>query len=173
MTEEKKSDKKINLDILKWVIIGFVGLGSIVLIFGAGMVIGGMKANFSYRWAESYHKNFGGPRSGFMSDWRNIPPMPGDFIEGHGAFGEIIELEDNGFIIRGQGDVEKVIIINTNTVIKKGMKTVEDNLQVGDQVVIIGTPNKDGQIEAALIRFFDEDIKNPPMSFKGMYFPIF
>ncbi|MBU4375303.1 hypothetical protein KKH38_02245 [Patescibacteria group bacterium] len=173
MTEEKYSGrkgkqvpggagKKINSDILKWVVIGLAGFAVVVLIFAAGMAVGGMKAKFSYRWAESYHKNFAGPRGGFFGDWRSAPPIPGDFIEGHGAFGEIIEIKEDGFAVKGRGDVEKAIKITEDTVIKNGMETIEDGLSVGDRVVIIGSPNEDGQIEAKLIRTFNgEDAAKP------------
>ncbi len=138
--------------IFKWVVIGLFILVAIVLIFGAGVFVGTMKAKFSYRWAESYHKNFSGPKSGFLGDWRQAMPMPGDFIQGHGAFGEIIEMKDNGFVIKGQGDAEKVVIVNENTIIQNGRETVKDGLKVGDNVVVIGSPNDQGQIEARLIR---------------------
>ncbi len=140
-------------DVLKWIIIGVAGFIVVVLIFGVGMFVGGMKARFSYRWAESYHKNFAGPKGGFLGDWRSFPQ--GDFIEGHGAFGEIIELQDAGFVIKGRGDVEKVIVTTKDTVVMKGRETVKDGLKVGDNVVIIGSPNEDGQIEAKLIRIFN------------------
>lgn len=166
MSENKQKD------FLKWVVYGLAGFAAVVLIFGAGMAVGGMKAKFSYRWAESYHKNFAGPRSGFLGDWRAAPPLPGDFIEGHGAFGEIIELKDNGFVIKGREDIEKVIITNEDTVIKNRMKTVEDGLKAGDNVVIIGSPNNEGQIEAKLIRVFDEEeMKNSREPFpKPLFF---
>src|SRR3989344_915458 len=83
--------KKIfeNPDILKWVIIGLAGFVALILVFGAGVKVGALKARYSYKWAESYHKNFGGPRGGFFGDWRQFPA--GDFISGHGAFREIIK----------------------------------------------------------------------------------
>lgn len=166
MNQEKENSKKINPvkgfiftgvkgDALKLVIIGLAGFAVVVLIFGAGMVVGGMRARFSYRWAESYHKNFAGPRAGFFGNWRAMPPLPGDFIEGHGVFGEIIEIEDNSFVVKGQGDIEKVVVITQDTIIKKGMETAADGLKVGENVVIIGSPNEQGQIEAKLIRVFD------------------
>ncbi len=173
MSGEKQSNKKINRDILKWVVIGLAGFAVVVLIFGAGMVVGGMKTRFSYRWAESYHKNFAGPRGGFFGDWRRIPSMPGDFIEGHGAFGEIIELKDNGFVIKDRGEIEKVIVTTKDTVIKKRMKTIEDHLEIGEHVVVIGSPNEEGQIEAKLIRVFNGELRGSPMPHKGSRFPFF
>ena len=113
----------MNKDILKWIIIGLAGFVAIVLIFGAGMFVGGMKARFSYS-------------------------------AGHGVFGEIIEINNSDLVIKDRGDIEKVIIITENTIIKKGRETVKDDLRVGDKVVIIGSPNEQGQIEAKLIRVF-------------------
>ena len=159
MTNEEQN-KKINHDILKWIIIGLAGFVVVILVFGVGVFVGGIKARFSYRWAESYHKNFGGPRNGFFGDWQKIPFPPDDFIEGHGVFGEIIKINpstDPGqvsdFVIKGQGDVEKIIVINKDTVIKKNQDSIKiSDLKVDDFVVVIGQPNDAGQIEAKLIR---------------------
>lgn len=156
MSEEKHNKKFFqNPDALKWVIIGLVGFAVLILVFGAGVKVGTLKARYSYQWADNYHKNFAGPRGGFFGDWRRFPA--GDFIGGHGAFGEIIELNDSGFVIRGRADVEKIVVITEDTAIKKGQETIEDGLQVGDRVTIIGSPNEEGQIEAKLIRLFSED----------------
>ena len=170
--------KKIlkNRDVFRWVIIGLASFVALVLVFGAGVKVGTLKAGYSYRWAENYHKNFAGPRGGFMGgDWKKIPR--GEFIEAHGAFGEIIELKSStdstslpqassgqeSFVIKGRGDVEKIIVTTVDTVIKNGRETVNDGLKVGDRVVIIGSPNSEGQIEAKLIRIFSEDGIKLPM----------
>jgi len=170
MDEDKQDNKKLNQDVLKRVIIGLAGFVIVALIFGAGIFVGGMKARFSYRWAESYHKNFAGPQEGFFGDWRTLPPS--DFIEGHGTFGEIIKINDSDLIVKGQGDVEKVILITKDTAIEMGRDTLKkEELKVGDSIVIIGSPNEEGQIEAKLIRLFNgEDIKNLQ---RHSWFPFF
>ena len=159
-----------NPDKLKWVIIGLASLVVILLIFGAGVKVGTLKARYSYRWADNYHKNFAGPRGGFLGDWQRFPA--GDFIGGHGAFGEIIEINpstsstsslqaDSGqasFVIRGRENVEKVIVVNEDTVITKGRDKLESDFKVGDRVVIIGSPNDEGKIGAKFIRIFPEDM---------------
>lgn len=151
MSEEKQStDKKINRDTLKWVVIGLAGFAVVILIFGAGMFVGGMKAKFSYRWAENYHRNFAGPREGFFSKLREFPTR--DFISGHGSFGEVIEIKDKEFVIKSRENIEKVIVIKDDTIITKGRKRIKDGLAVGDNVVIIGSPNDEGKIEAKMIR---------------------
>lgn len=150
------TNKEIGHDFLKWIIVGLAGFAVILLIFGAGMVVGGMKARFSYRWAESYHENFAGPQGGFIGDWRRFPVPPGDFVESHGTFGEILKINDSDLVVKGRGDVEKVILLTKDTIIQKGRNTIKkEELKVGDSIVIIGSPNNEGQIEAKLIRVFD------------------
>ncbi len=171
MTEEK-NNKKISPDILKWIIIVLAGFAVVVLVFNTGMKVGMSKAEYSYYWAESYHKNFGGPRDGFLGDWRSGPLSSGDFIEGHGVFGEIVQIDNTGFVIKGRGDVEKVIIITQDTIIQKAKKAVKkEELKIGNQIVVIGSPNEEGQTEAKLIRIFNgEDAK--PLK-KPSPFPFF
>lgn len=174
MSEEKHNNKNYfnNPDVLKWIIVGLVCFVLVILAFGAGVKVGTSKAKFSYRWAESYHKNFGGPRGGFVDDWRRFPA--GDFISGHGAFGEIIEINDSGFVVRGRENVEKVVITNEETTITKGRETIKNGLKVGDRVVVIGSPNEEGKIEAKLIRVFPEDGLRPALPMRpGRSIPFF
>ena len=134
MSEKKQNNKKTNHDILQPAIVCVSLFVIAVAIFGAGVFIGGMKAKFSYRWAENYHKNFAGPREGFLKHWPKPLPPPGDFIEGYGSFGEIIELNDSGFVIKGRKNIEKIIVIIEDTVIKKGRETITEGLKIGDKV---------------------------------------
>lgn len=164
--------KKNRRDGLKLVIISLTIFAAILLIFGAGVFVGSVKARFSYRWAENYHRNFGGPRGGFMADWRNFSPSAGDFIEGHGTFGEIIKINGSDFVIKGQEDVEKIIIISEDTLIKKGRDTIKkEELKVGNRATIIGSPDEKGQIKAKLIRIFEDE--NARVLRENHYFPFF
>jgi len=154
-------------DILKWIIVGLLSIVIIVLVFGLGVLVGEKKAKFSYHWAENYHRMFAGPKIGFLGSLR-IPPFPpfDEFIEGHGTFGEIIKIEGNNLVVKGRGNVEKVIIVTEKTVIKSGREDIKvSDLKIGDIIVIIGTPNDKGQIEAKLIRVFP-----PKTGFRGIKF---
>jgi len=154
--EQEKIVKKLNKDVLKKVLIGLAIFVAVVLIFGAGVVVGTMKAHFSYRWAENYHKNFAGPRAGFFGDWRRMPPPPGDFMKSRGSFGEIIKINSSDFVLKGENDLEKVILVTEKTIIEQGRNLLKfSDLKVGNRVVVIGTPNEQGQIEAKLIRVFE------------------
>lgn len=157
MNEEKQNSKKGN-DVLKWIIVGLAVLLVIILIFNIGMFVGANKAKFSYKWAENYHQNFSGPQQGFFGNWRRPPIFPDNFIEGHGIFGEIIKINDTDFIIKDRGDIEKVVLIDEDTVIKDKMENIEKSeLKTGTYVVVIGSPNEQGQIQAKLIRIFNKE----------------
>lgn len=146
------SKELINHDILKKIIIGLLVIVIIMLIFGVGVRLGEKKAGFSYRWAEEYHRNFAGPQEGFFGDWRSFPR--GDFINSHGVFGQIIKIDGSTIIIKGDDDVEKIVIVKDDTVIQRLRDTLKINdLKVDDFVVVIGEPNDSGQIEAKFIRF--------------------
>ncbi len=154
MEQEKQENKhiKIKKDTLKWIIIGLTIFVAAVLIFGAGMFVGTMKARFSYRWAENYHRNFGGPQGGFMDDLRMMPPNS-EFIESYGTFGQIIKIDGSTLVIKGRNDIEKIILIKDDTIIKRGGKTIKPaDLKVDEYIMVIGEPNDAGQIEAKLIR---------------------
>jgi hypothetical protein len=154
-------------DILKWIIVGLISIIVLVLVFGLGVLVGEKKAKFSYLWAENYHRMFAGPKAGFLGSLR-MPPFPpfDEFIEGHGTFGEIIKIEGNNLVVKGRGNVEKVILMTEKTVIKSGREDIKfSDLKIGDMIVIIGSPNDKGQIEAKLIRVFP-----PKSSFKGKFY---
>ena|SRR3990167_841908 len=155
MNEEKTIKKFFqSRDFLKWVIVGLAGFAVLILVFGAGVKVGTMKAMYSYRWAENYHRNFGGPRGGFLGDLKNFPQ--GDFINGHGIFGSIIKIDGNTIVAKAKDDVEKTVLVSDSTIIQKGRERVKlPDLKVDEDIVIIGSPNEEGQIEAKLIRVFD------------------
>ena len=143
--------KSINQDVLKWVIVGLIIIVIVVLIFGAGIVVGERKARFSFRWAEQYHRNFAGPQVGFFSDWRSFPA--GDLIGAHGVFGQIIKIDGSTVIIKGSDNVEKIVLIKDSTIIERFRDIVKiTDLKVDGYIVVIGEPNDAGQIEAKFIR---------------------
>ncbi len=126
----------------------------LLLVFQAGMAVGFRKANFSFRWAENYHQNFAGPRGGFFGDFRR--DFEGkDFIGSHGVFGSIIKIDNSTLVVKGTDNTEKIILLKDDTTINRLQEKIKaGDLKVDDNIVVIGSPNDSGQIEAKLIRVF-------------------
>ncbi len=149
-------DKFFQSKIFKGFILGVAIFFLILFIFKVGMVVGAKKADFSCRWSDNYHRNFGGPKAGFLKGFGDK-----DFIEANGTVGQVIKIApstssgqvSSTLVIKGRGEIEKIVLINSNTTIKSLEKTIQaSDLKVDDTVVIIGEPNNAGQIEAKLIR---------------------
>jgi len=123
------------------------------------MTIGFKKANFSYRWEENYHQNFAGPKKGFIAELgRDFGNQ--DFIESHGIFGQIIKNESSSLVIKGPDNIEKIVLLNNDTIIKLQKQTVTKSELITNQyLVIIGEPNESGQLAAKFIRL----LPPPPM----------
>jgi len=118
------------------------------LTFNAGMYVGFRKARFSYQWGENYHKNFAGPRGGFFRDFGGK-----DLIDANGVAGQIIKIDSQTLVIKGRDNVEKIVLVKDNSVINRLREIIKlSDLTVDDNIVVIGEPNDQGQIEAKLIR---------------------
>ncbi len=128
----------------------------LAVTFGLGTMVGYRKAKFSYQWGDNYHKNFGGPRGGFMGRLPSPLRFDEDFINPHGLAGSIIKIDGANIIVKGNDNVEKTILLSDKTVIRNGRQDIKaGDLKVGDLIVTIGDPNSNGQIEAKLIRIFN------------------
>ncbi|MEI6288394.1 MAG: hypothetical protein WCP18_02290 [bacterium] len=142
-------EKKVfNSKIFNGLILGVMAIIIILLVFAAGMFIGFRKADFSYQWGENYHRNFAGPRGGFMQNFSGR-----DFIDAHGTFGQVIQNSSSTLTIKSNDGAEKNILINASTVIRKFRDEIKiSDINIGDNLVIIGDPDQSGQIQANLIR---------------------
>jgi hypothetical protein len=140
------------------IILSIAGFIILAFVFGLGVFVGTKKADFSFRWADQYHRNFGGPQGGFFGDM-----MGQDFTAANGVFGQIIKIDGQTLTIKSKDNVEKSILISDKTTIiyqRKNMKLSE--LKVNDSVVVIGDPNDQGQIQAELIRVMPAPPQNSP-----------
>ncbi|MFA6919417.1 MAG: hypothetical protein WC244_04930 [Patescibacteria group bacterium] len=134
----------------------------LLLVFMAGMYVGFKKAGFSYQWGENYHRNFAGPQQGFGGGLGG--ELGGkDFIDAHGTFGQIIQIDGSTLVVKDINNIEKIILVNDKTAINR----FRDNIKIGDlkvdeKIVAIGDPNTSGQIEAKLIRILPDQSPLPP-----------
>lgn len=138
--------------LFKIIILSVAGLIAICFIFGLGMFVGMEKADYSFRWAEEYHKNFAGPRAGFFGTFMGTENQ---FLNSNGVFGKILKIDGNILTIKeNDGDnSEKAVLIGEKTSIISLRKNLKiSDLKIGDNAVVIGSPNSSGQIQADLIR---------------------
>jgi hypothetical protein len=151
-----QTDNFFQSKLFKGVILGIAGLIILVFVFGLGVSVGTKKADFSFRWADEYHHNFGGPQGGFFGNM-----MGQDFTEANGVFGQIIKIDNQTLTIKGRDNVEKNILVGDKTAIIYQRKNIKiSELKLDEVVVVIGDPNNSGQIEAELIRVLPSPLKN-------------
>jgi len=142
------TDKIFQSKMFKWFFLGLLEFLLLIFVFKVGEIVGTKKADFSYKWSDNYHKNFGGPKQGFMQGFKDR-----DFIEANGVVGQIIKIASSTIAIKGRGDIEKIVLVTASTTINSLNEAVEaSDLKTDDMVVVIGEPNAQGQIEAKLIR---------------------
>ena len=146
--------KGIQSKTFKWIVCGIGALFVLLLVFSTGMSIGFRQASFLGSWNNNYYNNFIDPRGnpgrmGFgMMDFRDDT-----FFNSHGVVGSVLKTATSSFIIKGNDGVEKNVIINAETSIRKFRDEIKvSDIHVADQVVIFGVPNEAGQLEARLIR---------------------
>ena len=138
------------------------GVGIVVvlgLIFSAGVSVGFHRASFGKAWGDNYERNFG------MRP--NHPDFMGNnFPNAHGAIGKIIKIELPTIIVQDKDNTEKVILIKDDTQVEKIKDKIQtSNLKIDDFVVVIGSPNDKGQIEAKFIRLMPApDSLNQPQT---------
>lgn len=117
------------------IIIGLGCLIIIALVFKIGVFVGQKKAEFSFMWGQNYHRNFG------------------DFIDANGSFGQIIKISGPSLVVKDADGEERIVLVNNGTSIKYFRGEIKlSELKIGDNIVVIGDINKDGRIEAKLIR---------------------
>ncbi len=130
-----------------WSIV-IISLVCAVIIFAAGVFTGLEKARFSLRWDENYPVNFvGKSRMPFGM------PQDKNFMNAHGSAGNIIRFDSDGVIIKDRAGDEKNILVDNKTVIKNDSRDLKiSDLRLNDYIVVIGTPNDSGEVQAKFIR---------------------
>ncbi len=86
-----------------------------------------------------------------------------NFPNAHGTVGKIIKIELPTIIVQDKDETEKVVLIKDDTSIRSGKTDITKNdLKVDDFIVVIGSPNTQGQIEAKLVRIMPSDFIQLP-----------
>jgi hypothetical protein len=148
--------------LVQGIIIGIVVVIVLLSVFAVGVRVGDRRAQFVGNFGDKFDRNFRGPgmmdnNGGGMfgldlKDDREMDP------NSHGAVGQILTIDSSKIVVSGSDNLEKIILINKNTLVREFQteKNLQD-LKVGDSIVVIGSPNGQGQIEAKLIRIMPAD----------------
>ncbi len=145
-----------------------LGLIVLLLVFLLGAYIGEKKAEFGYQWGQNYGRFFGEPRVGFFNNATGSSMQGPQGPMGMNAFGNggvVLKVDGSTMAIKGNDNIEKVVAIDAQTLIREGNTAVSlSDVEPGDQVVVIGSPNNSGQIIARFIRVFERQTQPTPTS---------
>ncbi len=156
---EKPANSGINVEfpkiphsrIFKFVVVFLVELILLVGVFSLGIKIGFKKANFTSAWTQNYINNFGERRTLIQ------PPPSGAFFNPHDLDGTVLSIDKNTLVIKDEDNTEKIVLISPSTVIRLNFQNLQPaDIKTGEETVVIGEPNPQGQIEAKLIRVLEQ-----------------
>ena len=148
-------NKFLQSKIFSVIVLSIAAFIILLFVFGLGFFVGSKRADFSFKWADQYHKNFAGPREGFLGPMTN---PRNEFIDSNGTIGEIIKIDEEKLTIKGRENVEKIIIVNEKTTIVSQRNNIKiTELKIGDNIITMGRPNNEGQIEADFIRIIPQN----------------
>ena len=132
-----------------------------LIIFQTGLLVGSNQAGFACKWNRAFIDNPGGPDSvlrPFLG--RHGGPNP------NGAIGEIISTNFPSILIKNPEGLETIATVDSETAIRSGRQTAStSDLEIGKKVIIVGQPDEDGRIKAALIRILPEQPNSIYMRF--------
>lgn len=147
----------------KTLLLGACALTILMMVFTAGIFVGYKKMEFSYQWAENYPRNFVTTTKGSVQDFPGPQQVfvfqgrsPVQALNAYGIFGSILAVRNSSLIIKGTDEAEKNVVVSNGTEIEEGAERISiKDLEIGEQVAVIGQPNQLGQINAELIRVFN------------------
>jgi hypothetical protein len=131
-----------------WILGGLIAL---LLVFGLGIAVGMNRARFADGFEKNYYQNFlGMPQGDQGMSFTGGPPM-----STHGTVGAVIDVSTSTISVKDQDNNERSIAVSSGTVIRDGNNTVAiSDVQIGDQITVIGDPDDQGHIQARFIRVF-------------------
>lgn len=138
---------------IKSIVYFFIILVTAIWIFQTGEFVGFRKAQFNCNLGKYYSHNFAPhhPRNRFKEFKGDV--MNQKFTNAYGANGRIIKVELPQIVVEDIDNTEKLINITSQTkIIEQRRQIIAPNLETNEFVVVIGSPNSEGQIDAKLIR---------------------
>ncbi|HOF50502.1 MAG TPA: hypothetical protein PLH22_02370 [Candidatus Colwellbacteria bacterium] len=141
----------------KGILIGLAVFVVLLWIFQLGMGVGYRKAYFSRRSGDNFNLIFGGRPQNRGS----TPPFQAFFpaaeqgvFSGYGTTGTIISINLPRIALETPENIERSVLIGEKTAIRKYRDSLRpEDLRLEDNVIVIGSPSQNGEIEARLIRY--------------------
>lgn len=129
----------------RYLLLALIGVGMLGTVFGAGFFVG---------------------RRSVRSRGPSAPsPQRAPFFGRHGAVGQILQIEETTITLETRDHATQIILTDNRTRLERGAppmtKMTLRDLEVGDQIVVVGTPNAQGQIRAGLIRVLSAPALTP------------
>jgi hypothetical protein len=142
-------------------ITGFILVA--LVSFAGGLAIGFRKARFSYRMGPNNGSAFdmnrlgNGPfGSGMMREFQGR-----DLRNPHGISGTITAINGNNLTIKDRDEKETTVAVSDTTAIRDRQDNLKiSDLQINEQITVIGNPGDNGIINATLIRVFSTNLNN-------------
>ena len=86
---------------------------------------------------------------------------PREDIRSFGAVGKVVSIASSTIVVGDLNNVEKLISIDGQTIIKFGNDSLKlSDVKIGQNVAVFGAPSTDGSVTAKLIRVMPDDF-NP------------
>jgi hypothetical protein len=143
-------DNKHHRDTWELIVGGMLALFALVVVFGAGMLVGLEKARFSAQWGANYYPNVVG-----------IVAKPQMVLNAHGVVGPVIKIDQSSFVVEDRDGSEKTVLVTPSTTVREDGSAIKfSDLKLNDQVVAIGSPNHTGEVTATLVRVMDDGTGN-------------
>jgi len=133
---------------------------AVLVVFGLGVAVGYRRALFASDFGESYYRVLYGEPFGKAAIGFTMGPGPATM---HGVTGQVIDVSSATISVEDpQGDEQLVAIASGTPIREMDSFIVPGDIEVGDMVTVIGSPDNEGQVEARFIRVF-ETSSSPPM----------
>ncbi len=132
--------------------ITVIALAVVVLaVFQVGVFVGFKKASFAKNWGDNYYRTFGRPQNDFKMP--GMPKMDIGLTDSHGVAGRVLRVAPPRLMIESPEKIEKSVIIGDKTIIRRFRDNVDiSSIQQDEFVVVLGSPNETGEIEAGFVR---------------------
>jgi len=138
-----------------WVLCGIL---VILVAFGLGLAVGYRRAIFASEFGAHYYRGMYGDPSG--------QPFIGLMGVGpttvHGVSGEVIDVSSGTISVREVDGNEESVLVSSHTPIREMNNDISaQDIEPYDQIVVIGQPDANGEVEARFIRVFEAS-SSPP-----------